>query len=180
MRYPVLLMALVAIGSAVAVRAGAAAPGAEPDAPALSRKDVLTWPRARADRFGCFLEKAFGHKDSRFDCELRNYANRGDPCRDVEAWGEGPQFPADKVSLVHPLVAEIQLSWEHGELQAVIVTFREKLERPDVWKELGIPDPTVVTRPNVMSFDVRQHGGRTTLIVQGFDHMGAGDAECAE
>jgi hypothetical protein len=168
---------LVVLGSALALRAGA---GSEPDAPPLSKGDVLTWPRAPADRFGCFLEKELGHKDKRFNCDLKRYTNHGDPCRLIEAYHEGPEFPAGKVALVHPLLKTIELSWEHGQLQMVILTFRKKMETKEVWKELGIPDSGPGERPNVEWVSVQQGRTDTSLVIQGFAHMGSGDVDCDE
>lgn len=177
MRHALIITTLVAIGSAAAVRGDATDPAPQRDEPALSRKDILTWPSARVERFGCFLEQAFGHKDRRFNCALKGYVNHGDPCRKVDAWMEGPEFPADKVALVHPLAREIELKWEHGDLQAVVVRFSKRMSPQEVWKALGVRDPGRSTRPNVMSADVQQSGA-TILIVEGFDHMGAGEADC--
>lgn len=168
MRWPVLFLFL-ALGAA----------GASDEAPPLSRTDVLGWPRARADRFGCFLETELGHRDRRFNCALKDYVNAGDPCRKVEAWTEGPAFPADKVKLVHPLIRDIHLSWEHGELQAVWIIFERKLDPRTIRRELGLPDREGSPRPNVTSLDLGDCGtGSTCLYLEGFDHMGAGEADC--
>ena len=45
----------------------------------LSKSDPLTWPRAGARDFGCFLERAFGFKDKKFNCKLCGYKPASNP-----------------------------------------------------------------------------------------------------
>ena len=151
------------------------------DAGALSRKDVLSWPRTKADKFGCFLEKSFGYRDRKFNCGLTGYINQGDPCKNFEAYYEGPKFPSEKANLVHPLIQSIELSWEHGDLQAVDITLNKKLDEQEVRKQFNLPKNDNHSRPNIRSISIQQCSLKATcLIIQGFDHMGAGDVDCAK
>jgi hypothetical protein len=93
--------------------------------PSLPTKtDLLSWPRRRADVFGCFLEQVFGHRDRRFNCSRKGYVNEGDPCKKTKAYYEGPVFPKSKAKEVHPLLNTIDLEWEHGELRAVTLVLQ--------------------------------------------------------
>jgi len=80
----------------------------------LKKNDILSWPRANAAEFGCFLDREFEHKDPHFNCELKNYKHKGDPCKNTKAYYEGPEFPATNVKDVDPSIANIFLEWEHG------------------------------------------------------------------
>ena len=147
--------------------------------PALSKTDVLTWPRARADAFGCFLEKSFAIRDPRFNCALKGYVNNGDPCKNVDAYVEGPKFPDGEARLIDPSVASVELTWEHGELQSVELTLKKAAPEARVRRLFQLPAKGAPSRANVMSVDVQQCGkDATCLAVQGFDHMGAGDVDC--
>jgi hypothetical protein len=151
------------------------------DSPNLSKHDFLSWPVARSDKFGCFLEKTFKHKDKKFNCGLKGYINRGDPCKNTDAYYEGPKFPEDQVRNVHPLIQEITLDWEHGVLQGLSFTLNKKLSTQDVRKQLNLPLAENFPRENVMSVSIQQCSDKLTcVVIQGFSHMGAGDADCGE
>jgi hypothetical protein len=162
--------------------------GGEPPAPKGSfladkyskpTNNLLTWPRARADEFGCFMEKSYGVHDPRFNCGLKSYKNKGDPCKNTVAYYEGPQFP-DRPGLVQPLAMGVELSWEHGRLQAFTITLMGKMTGSQARQALNLPPPDVEDLPpNVMGIDVQYPSNITTAVtVTSFDHMGAGDVDC--
>jgi hypothetical protein len=130
--------------------------------------------------FGCFLEKVFGTRDPCFNCSLKGYVNRGDPCRNTRAYHEGPAFPRAQASKVHPLVSEIHLAWEHGDLQEVQVTLTRRLSEPEARKAFALPQggklPAYVTLISIQQCSNRA----TCILVQGFDHIGAGEVDCGE
>jgi hypothetical protein len=156
---------------------GVVAHAADAPLPALVKTDPLTWTRALVDRFGCFLEKQFGSRDARFNCGLKNYVNKGDPCEKTDVYNEGPGFPAAKAATINPLVRSVDLSWEHGELQQVALTLTKKMPADEVRKIFALPKKNDERRDNVMSVDVQDCGKNATcVVIQGFDHVGAGDA----
>lgn len=73
----------------------------------LKTDDILTWPGVRADEFGCFLERAFARKDPKFNCALERYKNRADPCKNADAYAEGPVFPQNMGSKISPIVERV-------------------------------------------------------------------------
>ena len=151
---------------------------AAPVSATSSKPDVLSWPRMRADHFGCMLEKSLGHRDARFNCALKHYENHGDPCHHVDAYVEGPEFPDALASKVAPDVKHIELSWEHGELQSVTFYFGKHLSKAEVLERLRIP---AKLPENIESVDLQacsKEGPCLTLV--GFDHQGAGDVDCGE
>jgi hypothetical protein len=143
---------------------------AEP-AQVLNAHDVTTWPRADVQRFGCFLETAFNHKDKKFNCALKHYRNHGDPCKNTKAYYEGPQFPPDKVALVDGRFKSLELSWEHGKLQAVVVTLTGKFSETDLRAAFPLPEEASIQDCSLT---------QTCIVLIGFDHMGAGDVDCGE
>lgn len=150
-------------------------------AQAPSKKDVLSWPRTKADQFGCFLEKELGYKDPRFNCSLKNYVNQGSPCTATTEWTEGPAFPHKKAKTIHPLIEDINLAWEHGDLQGVSLTLRKKLTKKAVRKAFNLPkeESYPPSRANVSSISIQDCSLKATcLIIQGFDHQGAGETDC--
>lgn len=143
--------------------------------------NILNWPRMKVDEFGCYLEKHFGFKDEKFNCSLRGYVNTGDPCHETEAYYEGPSFPPSKAKEINSVVEAVDLSWEHGELQSVSLQFVSKIPEEELKRIFALP-PEFNYPPlykNIMDISI-QDCSKTgnCLIVQGFDHLGAGDAEC--
>jgi hypothetical protein len=134
----------------------------------LTKTEFGQWPRARADVFGCFLEKEFGFKDKKFNCSLKDYHNHGDPCKNVDAYVEGPEFPLGAMTQVGADVKSIQLAWEHGDLQSVSVEFQGK-KKLDELKKYRLPSDASLQDCTLNT---------TCVVVEGFDHLGAGDAGC--
>ena len=142
--------------------------------------DVRSWPRMSADKFGCSLEKEFGYKDPKFNCSLTNYRNAGDPCKNTEAYYEGPAFPEKSVRKVHPHLKGIDLEWEHGLLRSVTFSFDRRIAENELRKSFGVP--LGQTPPdNIQSLYV-QDGSQNSLrlTLAGFEHQGAGDVDCGE
>ena len=139
----------------------------------LSKADPLTWPRASVGDFGCFLERAFAFKDKKFNCKLRGYKPASNPSS--PRYDEGPEFPPGKAESLHPLIAEVHLSWEHGELREVELRLSKKLTRAEAEGALHLPKESALPQ-NVMSIDVQECAkDRTCVVLTGFDHQGGGD-----
>jgi len=187
---PALALALLACQSSkppapapTAKDAGAPAARAEPpDAgPRTLASAAHTWPRMRADRFGCFLEKELGVRDRRFNCSTKGYVNRGDPCKDTQAYSEGPAVPDSLVDRLDPGLTSVSLSWEHGELQQAMLIFDGVLTQAEAFQRVGLPATGQPLPGNVQHAKVEACSKATTCVaLEGFDHMGAGDVDCPE
>jgi hypothetical protein len=160
--------------------------GAAQDLPTLEPTNVLTWPRAPVDKFGCMLERDFETRHPRFNCSLRNYVNRGDACAATDAYYEGPEFPADKVEKVLPQIDRIEIANEHGQVQAVTLILKRRQTQTAIRALLGLPSSRAALPANISSVDIqgcRPEGASqicNVVLIQGFDHMGAGDVDCGE
>lgn len=135
----------------------------------LSKTDFQSWPWAGVAEFGCFLEKKFGHRDPEFNCSLKSSMNKADPCTEHEAYVAGPTFPKAKVKSVHPLFESIDLHWEHGALQGIDITLKQKLSEDEVRKKLKLkPEASVQQCAK----------DKTCIVLTGFAPQGAGDVKC--
>jgi hypothetical protein len=152
-------------------------------AAAEAQPNILKWPRMQANDFGCYLEQTFGVKDKKFNCSLKRYVNRGDACKRVEAYHEGPVFPRAVAGRIHPAVKDVELSWEHGQLQSLSLTFDRTLSRGEIVKLFALPKSFSYPKeyPNVMSIDIQECSLKANcLVIDGFEHMGAGDVDCGD
>ncbi|HYV47518.1 MAG TPA: hypothetical protein VFA20_21810 [Myxococcaceae bacterium] len=162
--------------------AGAAPkPKPGPDAGHKPLAAALAWPRMRADRFGCFMERELGVVDKRFNCATKGYVNKGDPCKETEAYSEGPAMPDSVLEKLDPGLTTVELAWEHGELQAATLTFDGVLTQAEAFERVGLPPTGKPLPENIQSANVQACSKATTcLTLTGFDHMGAGDVDCPE
>ena len=55
--------------------------------------DIRAWPRMTSPTFGCYVETAFGYRDKRFNCALKQYRNTGDACKNTKAYYEAWRSP---------------------------------------------------------------------------------------
>ncbi|MDR3447177.1 MULTISPECIES: hypothetical protein [unclassified Dyella] len=159
---------------------------------AAPRIDVRSWLRMSPADYGCFTEKTLGYRDTRFNCALKGYQNRGDICKTPDAYYEGPEFPDRLATDVHPLATRVVLSWEHGNLQAVSITLKGTWSEAQVRQafhlpraaasKLSIAEQKAHAWPqNIMDTDVQYPTqGQTAVTLIGFDHMGAADVGCGE
>ena len=167
--------------------------------------NVSTWPQMSVSAFGCYLEKTFGYRDKRFNCSLKGYKNQGDPCKNTDAYYEGPTFPRNLATKVYPLATDIELSWEHGELQEVRIMLAGTLNEVEVRNAFKLPRAAATalspaereTLPeNIEDTDIQYPSdpihrspatrpsdpsrGQTVVVLEGFDHIGAGDVDCGD
>jgi len=126
------------------------------------------------NEFGCMMEKTFGYRDERFNCSLKNYVNNGGPCENTDEYYEGPEFPENLVKKVHPWMKTIQLSWEGGTLQSTLFTFDGEFTEEQILNEFGINPEALPDNINWVNAE------NSTLSIEGFMHMGAGDGGCDE
>jgi len=85
-------------------------------------------------------------RTGRFNCTLKGYVNRGDPCKNTKAYYEGPVFPAGKAGEVNPLRGRSP-GLEHGDLQEVQVTLVKRLGEEEVRKAFKLPASKTKTLP---------------------------------
>jgi len=159
-----------------------AKPPAEPAvAGKLTPSELATWPRMRATDFGCMLEKRFGVRDKRYGCGVDfERIDWGDGCSG-ENYNAGPELPLRVAGTLPAPITSVSINWEHGEMQSVFVDFDRTLSEGDIDALLGLhidgPMPD-----NIMSAGIQECLGatpcKTTLSMQGFEHMGAADLEC--
>ena len=148
---------------------------------------MLTWPRASVDRFGCMLERDFDTRHPRFNCSLRNYVNRRRCLRGNRCLLRRPGIPADKADKVLPQIDRIEIANAHGQVQAVTFILKQRQTQTAIRALLGLPSSPRATLPaNISSVDIqgcRPDGASqicNVVLIQGFDHMGAGDVDCGE
>jgi hypothetical protein len=144
--------------------------------------DVLGWFRMPSTEFGCRLEKSLGHRDPKFNCDLANYTPLMNPCLRDGDWYEGPAFPQALAARVHPLATQVDIKFEHGNLQGVLIVLRGRFTDQQVRRALGLPDdgklPGNIMSLGIQSSDAGQPEPTTRLLIQGFDHMGGADVDC--
>ena len=143
---------------------------------ALVLDQPVTWPRATLPAFGCLLERELGERDPTFNCDLRDYVNAGDPCEATDAYYEGFAAPAALAARLG--VQEVQLTWEHGDLQSVFLVLPERQSEAAWRARFALPDPLPENVENLSFQDCIGDQCRI-LGLFGFDHLGAGDVDCA-
>ena len=152
--------------------------------------NVLTWPRMSVSDFGCFMEKNLDNRDKRFNCALKGYKNKRDACSNTRAYDEGPAFPKALAAKVHPFATDVELHWEHGDLQQVVITLKGTFSEQEARRAFRLPVASAYkldaahihadVPENVIDTDVQHPGGdQTVVMITGFDHMGAGDVGCS-
>jgi hypothetical protein len=146
---------------------------------ASASTDIIPWARAAAPNFGCAMEKNFAYRYPHFNCALKRYRNKGDPCKNPDAYYEGPVFPQSLIQKIHPLVTNVTLSWEHGELQGILLTLKGQFSDSEIRRAFKLPLENALPE-NVMRIDIgHENKGLTDIYLMGFDHMGAGDVDCS-
>jgi len=151
----------------------------------ISKHPVMTWMRKSPVEIGCMFETELAFKDSVFNCSYKNYVNKGDPCKNSDAYYEGPRFPNTLANKIHPSIKEVTLNFEQGSLQELDITFNDSMLISDIKNIFKLSD----TLPeNVMSINYGENVDSKDkpvnpkytrwLSLIGFEHMGAGDVDC--
>ncbi|MFL5270712.1 MAG: hypothetical protein ACJ79E_01405 [Anaeromyxobacteraceae bacterium] len=133
-----LAVALVACRDPTKPRTPATADASASAAASAPRLDVAAWTRMSPAAFGCWMERTLGHRDDRFNCATRREVAEGDPCIDPDTYHDGPEFPPAGAPRLHPLLRRVDLSWEHGALQAATFTFAPEVRDADMARLLGL------------------------------------------
>lgn len=137
----------------------------------LQKNDFTSWPKSSVTDFGCFLEKKFSYKDQKFNCSLKKYVAQGDPCKNTTEYYEGPKFPEKQVKEVNPQIEEIDLAWEHGALQNLMVNLKGQKPEAEIRKTFHLPKNAIVEKCGKTN---------TCVTLIGFEHLGTADTECGD
>jgi hypothetical protein len=143
---------------------------------------ILDWSRMTRKEFSCLMEKTFGHKDKEFPCKTKQNLPIGDPCKNTKWYSAGPSLPTELGKKIHPLINQIRFEWEHGDMRSFTVAFTDRVSPRLIAHIFNLPLETNYppTHKNVMSISIQDcHKDHNCLVVQGFDHMGAGDVDCS-
>lgn len=149
--------------------------------------NVLSWPRMSAPEFGCHIEKTLGYRDATFNCatravQLKVYEKEHDPCKHPQAFHDGPAFPEALATQIHPLAKRVDIEWQGGTVQAVIVTLKGAYGEAAVRKAFHLATGDQGQPENIMqieSGDANPLHNRpqteTEVRLMGFDYMDATD-----
>lgn len=174
------------VAGAMLATAFAAQTGKAQEVPPLDPTNVLSWPRTSVDRFGCMMERELDIRDPRFNCALRNYVNRGNACTGTDAYYEGPAFPADRAERVMAQFESLSIAYEGGRVQAVTLILKQRQTQTAIRALLNLPPPRAALPANLTTVSIQgcRPDGATQIcnvvLLEGFDHIGAGDADCGE
>lgn len=149
----------------------------------LTPNDLLSWPRMNAQTYGCVLERKTGYTDKHFNCSKQSYKpDWGSPCNPTESSYTGPQLPEYIVSKLHPSITKVQIDWDFGRIQSVIIQFKKKISNQEL--EVIFPDlkqQAPFLQSNLMDVSLQQCSKNAScLVLQGFEHIGATEADCAD
>ena len=144
-----------------------------------SATTVLAWFKMNPAEFGCHLQKTFGVRDKKWNCDIKEFKAAGDPCKNTAAYYAGPKFPKKLVKKLNARLSDVQMAWEHGDLQDVSLYFGGKVSDAEARKLFGLPEKGV---PAGFSYIGLQDCAkdRSCLVIENFEHMGAGDVDCGD
>lgn len=154
----------------------------------LNKYPLLTLLRKTPVEIGCMLETEFNFKDSVFNCNHKNYINKGDPCKKIDEYYEGIKIPDDLIKKIDPSFKEINLDFEHGNLREITITFQDSILKNKIREMFNLPIENMKFPNNVISIDYGDDiyskekpidtNYTKWLIITGFDHIGAAEAGC--
>jgi hypothetical protein len=138
---------------------------------------VLAWFKMNPAEFGCYLQKTFGVRDKKWNCDIKEFKAGGDPCKNTAAYYVGPKFPKKLIKKLSARLSGLQMSWEHGALQNISLDFDSKVAEADARRLFGLP---ATGAPAEFSYIEMQDCSKdhSCLIIEKFEHMGAGEADC--
>jgi len=154
----------------------------------LSRYPLLTWARKTPVEIGCMLEKEFSYRDSVFNCDYKNYVNKGDPCKKTDEYYEGLKFPIEWASKIDRSIKDITFDFEHGNLREITIMFQDSLLKNQIIQKFNLPLARTNFPDNIMDIGYGENifskekpinqNYTKWLTITGFEHMGAGDVDC--
>jgi len=146
--------------------------------PKASDVNLPAWFEMSPGDFGCYLERAFGVRDKKWGCTAPVQEVSDDPCSDLAGYRAGPEFPSKVVKKVHAKLQNITLSWEHGALQSVTLTFAGAETDEDARAIFRLPRDNKSTALASIAF---QECGKkkSCLVLQKFERTDIGEAGCS-
>ncbi len=154
----------------------------------FTKYPLLTLLRKTPVEIGCILETEFKFRDSVFNCDYKNYVNKGDPCIKTDEYYEGITIPAVLFQKMQPVIKDIRLDFEHGSLREFHITFRDSLTKDKIRSIFNLPHDNSTLPDNIMIINYGENvfsNDKPTnpnytrwLTITGFEHMGAGDVDC--
>ena len=141
--------------------------------------DVLAWFKLSPPEIGCWLERTWGHRDPKWNCDLKGWKGSGDPCDDWKPYYEGPEISDAVAKRMGARLENVHLEWEHGMLRSVTLHFDSPVTESEARRAFGLPLEGVPA--GLMAIDHQRCSKRgTCLRVEKFEHQGAGDVDCDE
>jgi hypothetical protein len=144
------------------------------------------WPDQPVEKFACILEKTFTYKDPGFACGVK--LMKDDPSNEDPLYYKGPVFPKAKIPMVHPLIEDIEIGYEHGEIRTVKVVLENKLTVQSIQRIFELPRfnrPEPGSASNVWKIEYDDLNEedidpvKPTLVKEftliAFEHIGSGD-----
>ena len=153
----------------------------------LVKHPLISLLRKTPVEIGCMLQTVFNYRDSVFNCDNRNYVNKGDPCKKTVEYYEGIKISDELAQKIDPSFKKIELFFEHGSLQHMTVTFWDSVLITKIRETFNLPLKGSYPQniididygENTFSADKPVNENYTRLFsITGFDHIGAGDADC--
>ena len=153
----------------------------------FKKYSLLSLPRKSLVEIGCIFEQELQYKDSIFNCSNKNYVNKSDPCNNTEAYYEGMEIPDSVAQKIHPLIANLSLDFEVGNLREITVTLKDSIKKTDLIEIFHLPSVTnfpenimdIRLGENIHAKDKPTNDNYTKWFsLTGFDHQGAADVEC--
>jgi hypothetical protein len=156
--------------------------------PFLTRHPVLSWMRMTPVEVGCMFQTEYGWRDSVFNCDYKNYVNKGDPCKNDKEYYEGVDIPDSISEKVNPAISELLMDFEHGNLQQLVISLKDSMEVNKAKELFRLPSSKETLPDNVLSVDYGQDmvtpdkpvssNYTKAIVIIGFEHMGSGDVDC--
>lgn len=154
----------------------------------LSKYPLLTLVRKNPAEIGCMLESEFSYRDPIFNCDYKNYENKGEPCKKADEYYEGIQIPVNLIKKIHPAIKTIVLDFEKGRLREIWIAFEDNLSKDKIKEMFDLPSERNMFLNNVANIDYGDNvfsndksidpNYTKWLIITGFDHIGGADVEC--
>ena len=153
----------------------------------LLHHPLITLIRKTPAEIGCILQTEFNYRDSLFNCDYKNYINKGDPVKNTKAYYEGIQIPQEVIKKINPAIKEMVLQFEHGNLREINITFTDSLLKSKIQQVFKLPVDRKNFPPNIIGIEygenifsaekpVNEKYTRWISII-GFDHIGAGESQ---
>ncbi len=137
---------------------------------------------------GCLLQTELQYRDSLFNCDNKNYVNKGDPCKKIKEYYEGVEIPDAIAQKMDPACKNIKLEFEHGNLRQVSITFADSILISKIKTLFTLPSDKSKFPGNVTDIDYGENtfskdkpvnpNYTRWVAITAFEHLGAGEVQC--